>query len=283
MAEKLGFDPTNVAQVGDQAPTLITKLKSSGVTSVVLFADNALITPLTKAATDQEYSPEWIFTGYGYQDFDGFARTFDQDQMRHAFGLSVLSPYTADAPPYLDLFTWYWGKTQGNTWSITNGLFNAVYTYIQYAGPTLTAANVKKGLFSVPASGGAATGTIAGQTGYGKTVGLPFDEYALFGTDRALVWWNADITASSTSRQHRRQGRVHVHGRRKTPRLCRLLQVGAEVLRTGRSSGRSRDRCTVPRRRRLAGIALRDVPLEHRHGIARRHIGIESRHARGEL
>ena len=197
MVQKLGFDPTNVAQVGDQAPTLITKLKSSGVTSVILFADNALLTPLTKAATDQEYSPEWIFTGYGYQDFDGFARTFDQDQMKHTFGLSVLSPYVADAPAYLDLFTWYWGKTQGNTWSITNGLFNAVYTYIQYAGPTLTVQNVKKGLFSVPATGGAATGTIAGQTGYGKTVGLPFDEYALFGTDRALAWWNGDITAST--------------------------------------------------------------------------------------
>ena len=48
-----------------------------------------------------------------------------------------------------------------------------------------------------PATGGAATGTIAGQTGYGKTVGLPFDGYALFGTDRALVWWNGDITAST--------------------------------------------------------------------------------------
>jgi hypothetical protein len=197
MAQKLGFDPTNVAQVGDQAPTLVTKLKSSGVTSVVLFADNALLAPLTKAATDQEYSPEWIFTGFGYQDFDGFARTYDQNQMQHAFGLSVLSPYIADAPDYLDLFTWYWGKTQGNTWSITNGLFNAIYSYIQYAGPTLTVQNVKKGLFSVPATGGAATGTIAGQTGYGKTVGLPFDEYALFGTDRALAWWNADITAST--------------------------------------------------------------------------------------
>ena len=195
--------------------------------------------------------------------------------MQHAFGLSVLSPYIADAPAYLDLFTWYWGKTQGNTWSITNGLFNAVYTYIQYAGPTLTAQNVKKGLFSVPASGGAATGTIAGQTGYGKTVGLPFDEYALFGTDRGLAVVERRHHREHASRQHRRQGRVHVHGRRQAPRLRRLLQVGAEVLRAGRSGGRSRDRRAVPRRRRIPGITLRFVPLEHRHGITRAIASIE--------
>jgi hypothetical protein len=56
---------------------------------------------------------------------------------------------------------------------------------------------MKLGLFSAPAVGGAATGTIAGQSGYGKTVGLPYDSYALLGSDRGLVWWNPTITASS--------------------------------------------------------------------------------------
>ena len=197
ITQAVGFDPTNVAQVGDQAPTLVTKLKSSGVTSVVVFAPNALMAPLTAAATAQEYSPEWVFTGYAYQDFDGFARTYDQDQMAHAFGLSVLSPYTKDAPDYLDVFNWYWGTKQGNTFSITGGMFNFVYIAMQYAGPTLTAENVKKGLFSVPAVGGAASGTIAGQSGFGKTVGLPYDSYALLGSDRGLAWWNPDLTAST--------------------------------------------------------------------------------------
>ena len=197
ITQAVSFDPTNVAQVGDQAPTLVTKLKASGVTSVVVFASNVLMAPLTKAATAQEYSPEWVFTGYAYQDFDGFARTYDQDQMRHTFGLSVLSPYTKDAPDYLDVFDWYWGKNQGNTFSITNGMFAFVYTAMHYAGPTLTAQNVKKGLFSAPAVGGAADGTIAGQSGYGKTVGLPYDSYALLGSDRALAYWDPDVTAGS--------------------------------------------------------------------------------------
>ena len=196
ITQAVGYDPTN-AQVADEAPTLITKLKSAGVTSVVLFADNSLIPALTKSATAQEFSPEWVFTGYGYQDYDGFARTYDQDQMKHAFGLSVLFPYTANAPDYLDIFNWYWGKTQGNTWSITGGMFQFVYNGMHYAGPNLTAANLKLGLFSAPAIGGAATGSIAGQSGYGKTVGLPYDSYALLGSDRALAWWNGDVTAST--------------------------------------------------------------------------------------
>jgi hypothetical protein len=197
IAQAVGFDPTNPAQVADQAPTLVTKLKSSGVTSVIAFADNALMAPLTKAATNQEYSPEWVFTGYGYQDFDGFARTYDQDQMKHAFGLSVLAPYTANAPDYLDVFNWYWSKTQGNTFSITGGMFNFVYYAMHYAGPTLTADNLRKGLFSAPAVGGAATGSVAGQSGFGKTVGLPYDSYALLGSDRGLAYWNPDVTAST--------------------------------------------------------------------------------------
>jgi cell division septation protein DedD len=145
MAQKLGFDPTNVAQVGDQAPTLVSKLKSSGVTSVVLFADNAMLTPLTKAATAQEYSPEWIFTGYGYQDFDGFARTYDQDQMQHAFGLSVLSPYIADAPAYLDLFTWY--KRPGQHLRSRTACSRRLH--LSSTRATLTAQNVKKGRFRI--------------------------------------------------------------------------------------------------------------------------------------
>ena len=160
-------------------PTLITKLKAAGVTSVVPFVNNTLMGPLLKAATAQEFSPEWVFTGYSYQDFDAFARGYDQEQMKHAFGLSVLFPSISGLPDYLDVYNWYWGKNQGNFWGIASGLFNSTYTAIQYAGPTLTAENVKKGFFSVPATGGATTGTVAFQSGYGKTVGMPYDEYSL--------------------------------------------------------------------------------------------------------
>jgi hypothetical protein len=197
IAKVVSFDPKNPNASADLAPTMVTQLKGAGVTSVVVFANNAMMAPLTKAATAQEYSPEWIITGYAYQDFDGFARAYDQEQMRHAFGFGVLAPYAPPGENYLDLFKWYWGPSQGNNWSITPGIFHFVYDSIHYAGPTLTAENVKKGLFSAPALGGAADGTVGFQYGYGRTVGLPYDSYSLFGADRAYAWWNADVTGAS--------------------------------------------------------------------------------------
>jgi hypothetical protein len=74
-----------------------------------------------------------------------------------------------------------------------------VYNAIQYAGPDLTPRNVRKGLFSVPATGGASDGTVSFQTGYGRTVGLPYDEYLALGTDAAMIWWNADLETQGTN------------------------------------------------------------------------------------
>ena len=65
---------------------------------------------------------------------------------------------------------------------------------IQYAGPDLSVKTFRQGLFSVPAQGGAASGVPNSfQTGYGKTVGLPYDEYLALGTDFAPVWWDSEL------------------------------------------------------------------------------------------
>jgi len=66
-----------------------------------------------------------------------------------------------------------------------------VYRAIHYAGPTLTAANVKKGLFAAPLE---SNGTAGGATGFGNTAGLPYPEYALFGFEAAMIWWNPTQT-----------------------------------------------------------------------------------------
>ena len=116
IADSVGYDPADPT-AADQTPTLVSKLKSAGVTSVVLFANNAEIAPLMKSATAQEYSPEWVLTGFGYQEYDLFARSYDPEQSKHMFGLSVLFPAFKDIPDYLDVYNWYWGKTQGNFWA----------------------------------------------------------------------------------------------------------------------------------------------------------------------
>ena len=187
---ELSYDPTDSSKYEEAARTMIARMKSSGVNNVVLFAESAMVTALTKAATSNEFSPEWTVTGFQFQDFDGFARGADQTQFAHAFGVGTLSPLVIGTQATLGAFPWYWGTTQGTTNPTVNGWTGFIYGAIHYAGPKLTAKNVQKGLFAVPAAGGAAQGRVSFQSGFGRSVALPYDEYSALGTDKALIWWD---------------------------------------------------------------------------------------------
>jgi hypothetical protein len=189
-------DPTSAQE---QAPSLATKLKTAGVTSVFLFSDIAMNTALTKAATQQEYFPEWILTGYQFADLSLLARTYDQQQWAHAFGLSNLFPYDEQAPATTGAVTdWYWGKSVATSGQASGSFASWLGHALMYAGPTLTAKNVQKGFFATPAMGGAASGIpVTFQVAYGKTAGLPYDEYLELGTDFAPVWYDASTTGPS--------------------------------------------------------------------------------------
>ncbi len=188
-------DPSSAQE---QAPTMVAKLKDLGVTTVVMFTDVEMGKAMTAQATRLEYRPEWIIAGYQYQDLALLARSYDQDQWAHAFGISNLFPYVKpadpNAPAALDAVQWYYGRGNGTS-STPGGAYVAwVMAGIQYAGPDLSVKTFRQGLFSVPAQGGAASGVPNSfQTGYGKTVGLPYDEYLALGTDFAPVWWDSEL------------------------------------------------------------------------------------------
>ena len=198
MAVSLEADP-DASDAQQAATTMVTKLKSGGVTSVVLHTGPTVVTALMAAAEAQGYEPEWIFTGFGFQDFDLFGRQNEADQMEHAFGMGILPPATAQpadgtpAPPAPDPFAWYWGDDQGVYGPPGLLWMTFVYGAIHYAGPDLNAETVRDGLFGVPAQGGADEGTTGFLTGYGRTTGLPYDEYAVLGADRNLMWWNPEL------------------------------------------------------------------------------------------
>ena len=199
LASDVQYDATDATKYQEAAPTLVTKLKTAGVTSVVLFTVPQMTTAVMAAATKQDYLPEWIFTSYAFHDFDGYARQNDQKQMAHAFGIGALPPAYEGSASSTGIFQWYWGKKAGNFDQATQGNMSLIYSALQYAGPTLTADNVKLGLFSVPATGGASDGTTNFQYGYGRTVGMPYDEYALLGTDRNLMWWNGAASGGANA------------------------------------------------------------------------------------
>ncbi len=199
--------PTNGAPLGDDAlaqeaaPGIITKLKTAGVTSVIMFTDIAQGGAMTKVATQQEYSPEWVLTAYQYQDVALLARNaYDQDQFAHAFGLSVLAPLIAGSAMATTLSDWYWGKGRASEGIVTQNMVNWLANAIMYAGPDLTPANVQKGLFAVPARGGAASDSPTTiQNGYGKTNGLTYPAYFQSGIDFAPMWWDSNTTGSSNA------------------------------------------------------------------------------------
>jgi hypothetical protein len=109
LASVVTYAATLGPQFAEQAPTMIQKLRSAGVTTVinvVPFTDNK---SLTNIATQQEFFPEWFLTGSFSQDISLLGRTFDQEQWSHAFGLGTYPPVPTALAWYNHLTDWYYG------------------------------------------------------------------------------------------------------------------------------------------------------------------------------
>jgi hypothetical protein len=207
LAQDLTYTPPlDSAQIGaaaeETAPTLVAKLKDSGVTTILVMpTDYQMTAALTKAATKNDYHPEWISMGIGNTDIAALARTFDQDQWKHAFGIGgIYMPVKGLTAGPSDLaFQWYWGPNAG---AYSQGVvtdLELLYAGIHMAGPKLTPQTYRDGMFSRPPVGGQAEGQVT-STGrfYGKAAKLPYNEY-LTGGDVALVWWDTETVGPSVA------------------------------------------------------------------------------------
>ncbi len=196
-----GTDANTINTENQQsAVPIITKLKDAGVTTVVAIASSSMLQGLTEASTLQEYNPEWFCAEWFNCSFDYFARQLDQQQWAHAFGVGSLYPaLEGDAVDgQTQLFQWYWGKDQGTVSSYMFSILNNVYSGVHMAGPNLTPATFRAGLWSKPLAGGAADGSVTGlMSGYGPRVGLPYPAFAASGEDGGLWWYNAQIEGVS--------------------------------------------------------------------------------------
>ena len=66
---------------------------------------------LTKEATAQDYFPEWILGPNVLADTAIFGRTFDQEQWKNAFGMSLIPARGADeTQEALKLYRWFTGE-----------------------------------------------------------------------------------------------------------------------------------------------------------------------------
>ncbi len=189
LAESLEF-PSDYAEVSNRARTLIQRLKTAGVTSVVFAGDPISPAIFTKEATRQLYFPEWIITGSALTDTVIFARTFDQNQWNRAFGISFL---TARVPDYATAahktHVWHTGTTPvaANQYGVIYPTPFTFFTGVHLAGPNLTVKSWQAGLFSYPVTG--AGRKTSATTSYGNAGIWPFTDYTNY-DDVTEIWWD---------------------------------------------------------------------------------------------
>jgi hypothetical protein len=141
---------------------MITQLKDAGVTTIVPLIDPLSPILITPEATRQNYFPEWFVTGTGLSDTTTAARLYDQNQWRHAFGITPLwvtwehVETSTGVKEYHDVHRDAPAGDEGVLCNIYRGVAQFLFTGIHMAGPNLTHDSWKAGLFAYPATGGTA-------------------------------------------------------------------------------------------------------------------------------
>lgn len=193
-----GYDPAVnltyqlvIADLPEKARVLVDELKRAKVTSVVFLGDPIMPIYLTKAATDQNYFPEWIITGTVLTDTTVFGRLYDQKQWAHAFGVSSLpARVPQDQSESWRNYEWFYGEEPAakKTVTVINEPLRILMTGIHMAGPKLTPETFRDGLFAYPPSGGLPTNPR-----------ISWGDHDLFRApdfnavdDMQVIWWDAE-------------------------------------------------------------------------------------------
>ena len=138
----------DLAGMQEAAGTMVSRMKSDGVTSLVFAGEPFMPFYLSVAADGESWFPEWVLAGTGLTDTTVAARRYPQDQWAHAFGVSSLiarvSPTVDKREP--NFVAWYLGKTLSSYPNITE--LPTLFSGIQLAGPKLTPTTFRDGLFN---------------------------------------------------------------------------------------------------------------------------------------
>ncbi|HTL85708.1 MAG TPA: hypothetical protein VL856_11025 [Acidimicrobiia bacterium] len=181
----------------EDARTIAAKLKAANATTIVFTGDPIFPASLTKEMTKGNYFPEWVMSGTVFADTNVFARTFDQEQWKHAFGLQ-LTPVKIPKPQQ-DAYTlhqWWFGKdTQPateNNFAVVDADWRLLMNGIQLAGANLTPQSWTNGLDAVPPAEPPDKPVHRSLISYGRH-GVWGDAYDPGGLDNAgILWWDPD-------------------------------------------------------------------------------------------
>jgi hypothetical protein len=182
----------DLARSQENARTIMSKLESDGITTVIFYGDPLTPASLTAEATAQDFFPEWILGPSLLADTTIFARRTDGEQWSNGFGLS-LNPArgarnTIDA---FRIYEWAYGQEPpNNTVSVLEPLVRLMYAGIHMAGPELTPETFRDGLFRPPPAGGGPTDV---QLSYGNHDVWP-DEDRGGADDATVIWYDPTAT-----------------------------------------------------------------------------------------
>jgi len=144
--------------LSNQAASIIAKLKSEKITTVICGCDPAIPIFLTSKAQEQGYSPEWIITGAGFIDLDVLGQLYQQDQWSHSLGVSfigALQPLRATSG--YNAFKAVRPNEEPSP--LVDILYYDMYMLalgIQEAGPQLNPQTFERGMYAYPGGSGPA-------------------------------------------------------------------------------------------------------------------------------
>lgn len=191
LAEQVLY-PLDLGGAAELATNGVAKMQAAGVTTVVVQADPILLPAFTQEATKQQWFPEWVLAAAPFIDTSSFARTFDQQQWEHAFGLSYFPPpVERTVNPPVQLYEWYFGEpppVEGTLpLLLTYPQVTLFFTGLEYAGPELTAETFRDGLFRMPPTPRAVTQP---SVSYGEQRWTEPDYAGI--DDMVEVWWDSE-------------------------------------------------------------------------------------------
>ena len=200
IVESLPYE-LNPATIQAQASQIIAKLKSSGVSTVILVSDGVAPRDLTREATAQEYFPEWVIAAPALSDLTAFGRTYDQTQWAHAVAVraDLAVPVTPEISGFYGLYQWFKGAEPPAKDTI--GLLMPPYTFLaanlQAVGPNLTPETFRDALFAGAGTTPALTQPLLT---YGDKGIWPDTDYN--GVDDAtLMWWDPEAVGPDEIRK----------------------------------------------------------------------------------
>ena len=163
------FGDTTVSE--SLAPTMVTRMKAAGVTTVIMLGDFSMNKALMDNATKQEWNPEWFFTGAVYADIGTWRASTRRSSRSTRSGSRSSrrspSPIRRRRRPRCRCRPRSTRST-GTSASTSATQSGAIITPVLWllagihtAGPNLTPKTFAQGLFSVPPAGGAAQNRVS--------------------------------------------------------------------------------------------------------------------------